>query len=285
MVFTRSQVIKNRSGTSRNYKYETLSETTPKKKSTTPKSRCNPVQKCPDAPKKPRKQSSLTPDSPVENDPIKRAFFQNDDTTTVETITVQETDDDTKTEVDEVEESEEDDLPPPYSLPPPEPSLTYDDHDLYCIEQILNNTPYNGTKMETDESLRKARARAASIKVHLLFLEQKVIKHKCLSLHIKDLLISLLYEIKKWVDPLPYNGATGEIANDMIDIAKNRHCALKRIVERFGRLFQTSSSFIKPTYEVNIDFDEASRAWKSNKVKLTDGCYRYRKVPKKRRHQ
>jgi hypothetical protein len=282
MVFTRSQVIKNRSGTSRNYKYETLSATTPNKKSTTPKSHQKTVQKCPDAPKKPRKQSSLTPASPVENDPIKRAFFQNDDTTTVETITVQEDDDDddddTKTEVDE------EDLPQ-YSLPPPEPSLTYDDHDLYCIEQILNNTPYNGTKMETDESLRKARARAASIKVHLLFLEQKVIKHKCLSLHIKDLLISLLYEIKKWVDPLPYNGATGEIANDMIDIAKNRHCTVKRIVERFGRLFQTSSSFIKPTYEVNIDFDEARRAWKSNKVKLTDGCYRYRKVPKKRHHQ
>ena len=75
------------------------------------------------------------------------------------------------------------------------------------------------------------------------------------------------------------------IIEDMIDIAKNRHCTLKRIVERFGRLFQTSSSFIKPTYEVNIDFDESSRAWKSNKVKLTDGCYRYRKVPKKRRHQ
>ena len=199
MVFTRSQVIKNRSGTSRNYKYETLSATTPRKKSTTPKSHQKTVQKCPDAPKKPRKQSSLTPDSPVENDPIKRAFFQNDDTTTIESVTVQETDDDTKTEVDEMEEE---DLPPPYSLPPPEPSLTYDDHDLYCIEQILNNTPYNGTKMETDESLRKARARAASIKVHLLFLEQKVIKHKYLSLHIKDLLISLLYEIKKWVDPL-----------------------------------------------------------------------------------
>jgi hypothetical protein len=280
MVFTRSQVIKNRSGTSRNYKYETLAATTPRKKSTMPKSHKKTVQICPYAPKKPRKQSSLTPDSPIENDPIKRAFFQNDDTTTVETI---ETDDDTKTEVDEVEEE---DLPPsPYNLPPPEPSLTYDDHDLHCIEQILNNTPYNGTKMETDESLRKARARAASIKVHLLFLEKKVIKHKCLSLHIKDLLISLLYEIKKWVDPLPYNGATGDIANDMIDIAKNRHCTIKRIVERFKRLFQTSSSFIKPTYEVNIDFDEASRAWKSNKVKLTDGCYRYRKVPKKRRHQ
>jgi len=283
MVFTRSQVIKNRSGTSRNYKYETLSATTPRKRRITSNTTHNSVLKCPDAPKKPRKskESSLTPktpESPVDNDPIKRAFFQSDDTTTIESVTVQETDDDTKTEIDEYED---DDLPPP----PPEPSLTYDDHDLYCIEQILNTTPYNGTKMETDESLRKARARAAAIKVHLLFLEQKVIKHKYLSIDIKDLLISLLYEIKKWVDPLPYNGATGEIANDMIDIAKNRHCTVKRIVDRFGKLFQNSSSFVKPIYEVNIDFDGASRAWKSNKVKLTDGCYDYRKVPRKKRHQ
>jgi len=28
-------------------------------------------------------------------------------------------------------------------------------------------------------------------------------------------------------------------------------------------------------YEVNIDFDEASKAWALNKKKLSDGCYSY----------
>jgi hypothetical protein len=28
-------------------------------------------------------------------------------------------------------------------------------------------------------------------------------------------------------------------------------------------------------YEVNIDFDEASREWKSNKKQTTNGCYKY----------
>lgn len=31
----------------------------------------------------------------------------------------------------------------------------------------------------------------------------------------------------------------------------------------------------KPLYEVSIDFDEASRAWKANKKPIGNGCYRY----------
>lgn len=290
MVTTRSHVIKNRSGASRNYKYEVLSST-PRKHRTKAVTPVKVVLKCPDAPKKPRKPSSLTPTTPeksetkskkYDNDPIKRAFFQNDDSTTVESVTVQEdTDDDIKTEFDELEEAEAlVELPPSSTLPPPEPTVSYSDHDIYCITNILKSPPYTGIKSETPETLRKAKARAAAIKVHLLFLEQKVINHKHLSFETKDLLKSLLFEIKKWVDPLPYNGATGTIACDMIDIANNRYFTLKRIVERFNRLFCQP---VKPMYEVNIDFDEASRTWKSNKVKLTDGCYRYRKVPTKRR--
>ena len=30
-----------------------------------------------------------------------------------------------------------------------------------------------------------------------------------------------------------------------------------------------------PIYSVEIDFDEASRAWRANKVKLDNGCYKY----------
>lgn len=36
-----------------------------------------------------------------------------------------------------------------------------------------------------------------------------------------------------------------------------------------------------PLYEVNIDFDEAHAEWVKNKVKLKNGCYRYKKYFKK----
>jgi len=37
----------------------------------------------------------------------------------------------------------------------------------------------------------------------------------------------------------------------------------------------TRSQSKKPLYEVNIDFDEASRAWKANKKPTVNGCYKY----------
>ena len=113
MVTTRSYVIKNRSGASRNYKYEVLSST-PRKHRTKAVTPVKLVLKCPDAPKKPRKTSSLTPTTPeksetkskqYDNDPIKRAFFQNDDSTTIESVTVQEdTDDGDTLQSDDVED-------------------------------------------------------------------------------------------------------------------------------------------------------------------------------------
>ncbi len=31
-------------------------------------------------------------------------------------------------------------------------------------------------------------------------------------------------------------------------------------------------------YEVNIDFDYASACWQENKIRLSDGCYKYKKT-------
>lgn len=31
-------------------------------------------------------------------------------------------------------------------------------------------------------------------------------------------------------------------------------------------------------YEVNIDFDYASKCWAENKIKLNNGCYEYKKT-------
>jgi len=38
---------------------------------------------------------------------------------------------------------------------------------------------------------------------------------------------------------------------------------------------QTRSQTRKPIFEVNIDFDEASRYWNANKKKIGNGCYIY----------
>lgn len=39
---------------------------------------------------------------------------------------------------------------------------------------------------------------------------------------------------------------------------------------------ETSNTILnKPEYDVNIDFDEASSAWKANKRSIGGGCYRY----------
>jgi hypothetical protein len=41
------------------------------------------------------------------------------------------------------------------------------------------------------------------------------------------------------------------------------------------RRSQTKLQNIKPVYEVNIDFDGASEAWRSNKKYVGNGCYKY----------
>ena len=37
----------------------------------------------------------------------------------------------------------------------------------------------------------------------------------------------------------------------------------------------------KPVYEVNIDFDEAAKAWRENKRVLKNGCFEYKPEPLK----
>jgi hypothetical protein len=46
-------------------------------------------------------------------------------------------------------------------------------------------------------------------------------------------------------------------------------------------IIEYNPSSHKPLYEVNIDFDEAHEAWVANKIKQKNGCYKYRKHPKK----
>ena len=39
---------------------------------------------------------------------------------------------------------------------------------------------------------------------------------------------------------------------------------------------------IPPKYEVNIDFDEASKAWRKNKTSIGNGSYKYKKEKRRR---
>jgi len=41
---------------------------------------------------------------------------------------------------------------------------------------------------------------------------------------------------------------------------------------------KTRSQTKRVTYVVDIDFDEASKAWNANKIKLSDGMYEYKKT-------
>jgi len=40
---------------------------------------------------------------------------------------------------------------------------------------------------------------------------------------------------------------------------------------------KTRSQIKSVNYEVDIDFDSASKAWNANKIKLSDGMYKYKK--------
>ena len=41
---------------------------------------------------------------------------------------------------------------------------------------------------------------------------------------------------------------------------------------------QTKAAEPEPELPVEIDFDEASKAWRENKIKLKNGCYKYKKA-------
>ena len=43
----------------------------------------------------------------------------------------------------------------------------------------------------------------------------------------------------------------------------------------------TRSMDKKPVYEVNIDFDDAAKAWRENKRVLKNGCFEYKPEPLK----
>jgi hypothetical protein len=61
---------------------------------------------------------------------------------------------------------------------------------------------------------------------------------------------------------------------------KQSHSRMVTFVENIEIIEYCLSSH-NPLYEVNIDFVEAHEAWVANKIKQKNGCYKYRKHPKK----
>ena len=45
------------------------------------------------------------------------------------------------------------------------------------------------------------------------------------------------------------------------------------MILRSGKCYYTDQNDI---YHVNIDFDEAQKEWNKNKIKLANGCYKYK---------
>lgn len=74
-----------------------------------------------------------------------------------------------------------------------------------------------------------------------------------------------------------------EVANPIPFPEKKKKQSHSRMVT-FGEnieIIEYCLSSHKSLYEVNIDFDEAHEAWMANKIKQKNGCYKYRKHPKK----
>lgn len=51
--------------------------------------------------------------------------------------------------------------------------------------------------------------------------------------------------------------------------------ALNNTPLNVGSIYMNTIETMQPLYEVNIDFDEASKAWKSNKRSIGNGSYKY----------
>lgn len=69
---------------------------------------------------------------------------------------------------------------------------------------------------------------------------------------------------------------TTNIEENYCDKLRNRNSPPLRSGELAHKLRSSNSvSRLKKIYDVDIDFDEASKAWLQNKKKTGDGCYTY----------
>tara|TARA_B100001059_G_C17777321_1_gene552084 strand:+ start:278 stop:1303 length:1026 start_codon:yes stop_codon:yes gene_type:complete len=143
-------------------------------------------------------------------------------------------------------------------------------YHLKAIRVILAKRPYSGTQSENVYTLREANAKYASILIHLRYVLRFSVSYTgAYDSKTKDI-EHFSNLVKSLCKPLPYNGATGELGQEMVELSYSRNREAMKFIDDIENV-------LKQPYSVNIDFDEASRQWQKNKIKLSDGCYKYKK--------
>ena len=144
-------------------------------------------------------------------------------------------------------------------------------YHLKAIRVILAKRPYSGTQSENLYTLRQASARYAAILIHLRYILRFSVSYTgAYDSKTKDI-EHYSNLIKSVCKPLPYNGTTGELSQEMVKLSYSRNKDAMKFINDIENV-------LKQPYSVNIDFDEASREWQKNKIKFSDGCYKYKKT-------
>lgn len=181
---------------------------------------------------------------------IKDIDWDNDNDSTVEQNTIESK----ETEVQIMQNSK------------PEPSEIIDiDSHFKAIYDILDKKPYTGALNEK-QIKREAKAKSAALTIHLNLIRAYSHSYTGAGFVKEQLINEMIDQIMK-VKSQSFNYGDLAVSEEFSNMCNT---FVRNTVERIEKLLLR-----KPIYEVNIDFDDASRAWKANKKYMGDGTYRY----------
>lgn len=148
----------------------------------------------------------------------------------------------------------------------PEPSEIIDiDSQFKAIYDILDKKQYVGALNEK-QIKREAKAKSAALTIHLNLIRAYSHSYTGAGFVKEQLINEMIDQIMK-VKSQSFNYGDLAVSAEFSEMCNT---FVRNTVERIEKLLLR-----KPIYEVNIDFDDASRAWKANKKYLGDGTYRY----------
>ena len=148
----------------------------------------------------------------------------------------------------------------------PEPSEIIDiDSQFKAIYDILDKKQYVGALNEK-QIKREAKAKSAALTIHLNLIRAYSHSYTGAGFVKEQLINEMIDQIMK-VKSQSFNYGDLAISAEFSNMCNT---FVRNTVERIEKLLLR-----KPIYEVNIDFDDASRAWKANKKYMGDGTYRY----------
>ena len=148
----------------------------------------------------------------------------------------------------------------------PEPSEIIDiDSQFKAIYDILDKKQYVGALNEK-QIKREAKAKSAALTIHLNLIRAYSHSYTGAGFVKEQLINEMIDQIMK-VKSQSFNYGDLAVSEEFSNMCNT---FVRNTVERIEKLLLR-----KPIYEVNIDFDDASRAWKANKKYMGDGTYRY----------